>query len=142
MKMPETLNARIALARGWRRVSYDDETQKELFYWVSSNGIMQAKPPDHVGTLAGVAELMAKLNEHAEEDRQYWWWGQNVHPLVDAPKDAFICIRHGIYNLFLEPWFSSDPDRPGDCVGMAYLSVFGKESDARVAAQASMETPT
>lgn len=124
MPAPNTLNARIAIAKGW---TWQD---CKWFAWHDSKGRL-GEPPDFVGTLAGLAGLMRELNEHAKKDRQYWWWSQNAYHLVDAPRDAFICVRHGLYAdaHFLVPWFWSPDDRPGDCVGKAWLSEIGEETD-------------
>ena len=117
------LNDRIAIAKGW---TWQDD---KWFPWHNATGGL-ATLPDYVGTLEGVAGMLRELNERAKANDQYWWWGVNVRRLVDAPRNAFICVRHGIaeHTLFLVPWFWSPDDRPGDCVGAAYMFVFGKEA--------------
>ena len=123
MPAPNDLNSRIALRKGWKLRPADYPYRPTL--WQKPDGTVAVFVPDYVGTLKGMAGMMQELNEHAKAYGQYWWWGQNSYRLVDAPRDSFICVRHGLvaHTLFLVPWFWSDPKRPGDCVGDAYLSV-------------------
>ena len=146
MPVPDTLNARIALAKGWTWhekivgrgwVRYGHVKDGADFstripsetHWLSP----QSEPAvlfDWVGTLRGVAELMRELNEHARERAQYWMWGHEASPLWSHDKGYFCgkMNRATSEGQYLKG-FLSPIDRPGDCVGKAYLSVFGKESD-------------
>ncbi len=126
MAVPDTLNARIAIAKGWMWI---EDVAPGEWHWRSPTQKAYYHPPLFVDALAGVAELMRELNVKARKDEQYWWWGQNAKRLVDAPRDAFICVRHGValHTLFLIPWFWSPKGHPGDCIGDAWLAVFEKE---------------
>ena len=119
-----SLNDRIALAKGWR---HTEKPLKALWfgylgrkspkfapltYWRNPEG-EPAIRPDFVGTLEGVAGLMRELGSE-------WDWGW------DSMKRW--CCWHGFDYRFADLVFFSPADCPGDCVGDAWLSVFGKEN--------------
>ncbi len=142
MPAPDTLNARIALAKGWtveRERALDLRGQPIVWkgqeaykdYWHDSDGQYKGhESPDWVSMPKGVAELMAELNDHAKADNEYWVWGQNARHLINGPRNGYYCAKHGLYDnaMYLKS-FCSDKNHPGDCIGDAWLSVFGKESD-------------
>lgn len=119
MPIPESLNARIAVAKGW---TWREDT---VLIW-GNFGEMQAlrshwrnpydKPaicPDYVDTLEGVAELMKDL----DETQRWFSWGYNIYT------HRYVCIEDDTEVA------SSPEERPGDCAGKAWMSVFGKESN-------------
>ena len=134
---PSDRNARIALAKGWRRVSYDDERIKDAqgnflyFYWGSSSGIMQAELPDWAGTLQGIAELLRELQENQYRKEKAlrripdillrWSWRY-------VPQEREYACEFRNQSGYRHTSFTSPVDHPGDCVVDAYLSVFEKVS--------------
>jgi len=138
MPAANDLNDHIAEAKGWtwseERLSfvkgYDGAFSTAPRFntnWRNPEG-KPALRPDFTGTLEGVSGMLRELNARAGY-RQYWVWGVNTKGLIDAPRDAYYCARHGTasHNMYLES-FWSPPDCPGDCVGEAYMSVLGKEA--------------
>ena len=113
MPAPTDRNALIALAKGWHRVSYDDERLKDAqgeflyFYWISSSGVMQAELPDYVGTLKGVAGMMHELKDwNLKPCGSGWLYWRTV-----PEKTHFV-----------------PQNDPGRCVGEVWLSEIGKEA--------------
>ena len=111
MAVPETLNARIALAKGW---TWQDV---KWFAWHDPKDRL-GTPPDYVGTLKGVAGLMKQMGSD-------WGWGwyfgswvcfEKNHKTLDEGRELLV--------------FFSPEDNPFHCVGDAWLSVFGEESNA------------
>ncbi len=85
--------------------------------------------PDFTNTLEGVAGMMWELNEHQKTNplpflanyRWSWKW---------VPEEsAYLCKKADGGGSWEYPLCYSPKDRPGDCVGDAYMSVFGKEAD-------------
>lgn len=137
MTVPDSLNARIALAKGWtwhketllyevRTGSYKDHpslivTETGQTHWKDATGIAR-RLPDWVGTLAGVAELMRELEHEATIQHGDCW-----NLTYNWPMQQWEYWRYGAdHNV---ETYTSPDDRPGDCVADAWLSVFGKESD-------------
>ncbi|HUV93894.1 MAG TPA: hypothetical protein VMX14_03570 [Anaerolineae bacterium] len=134
MPRPNDRNARIALAMGWTWdekpwlrtkpgaiPQYDkwldeDLIEKEITHWLNPEG-KPAMRPDYVGTLEGVAGLMRELGHH-------WKWGWNGF--------EWVCFRELSYDpddpYDPDEWFRSPDDRPGYCIGDAWMSVFGNEA--------------
>ena len=77
--------------------------------------------PDFVGTLEGVSGMMREMNEQggAMRDALVWRWGWN------ESWGEYVCHGRRLSDLRIDLGhiFSSPEDRPGDCVGDAYLSV-------------------
>lgn len=140
MSVPDSLNSRIALAKAWtvkREPALDLRGEvivwkgQELYKdsWYDSEGHYRGHdPPDWVGTLKGVAELMRELNEH-EKAKGGWLanfrWGWRWVP----EKSAYLCHKADGGGTWEHPLCYSPEDHPFDCIGAAWLSVFGKESD-------------
>lgn len=91
-----------------------------------------ATPTDYTGTLEGVAGLMRELQQ--EQDRQdslkpylhmdggaIWFW--RYFPR----RKEYLCMSENELDHICYVGFASPEDRPGDCVGEAWLSVCGKE---------------
>jgi len=117
MMVTDTLNSRIALCKG---LTYEGRPNwhSTVRAWFRPDGTYQGKVPDYVGTLAGVAELMRELNElrNQNDDRRFFWWRYNAYV------EEYQCgCEH------LEIIARSSRHRPGDCVGEAWLSMFGKK---------------
>lgn len=131
MACPETLNTRIAFSKEW---TYGEElhiSSREMGYmpthWCNPEGT-PATRPDFTGTLEGVAGMMSNLNSRAGE---CWVW------MVDAEGETGTqymqenpahCFRIDSSAPLHGPRFDSPADRPGDCVGEAWMSVFRKEA--------------
>lgn len=117
------INDRIAKAKGWkveRKDALDLHGQPLVWKgqecyredWYDPDGQYQGdRPPDFTGTLKGLAGMLRELGGH-------WVWGWGA--------DELVCSRGE--NCGSDEYFCSPPDRPGDCVGDAYMSVFGKET--------------
>ena len=145
-----SLNDRIALAKGWRRACYRQRTphpnrcEKELGPWCETCPLNSwaewidpaGKPtirPDFVGTLEGLAGLMRELNQKTFP-HCYWTWGYDPNPDWFPGWNRYVdegCVGQELGRYYVERGtqntsvinFESPPDRPGDCVGEAYLSV-------------------
>jgi len=140
MPAPTDLNARIALANGWVRVcsrtwlcdsigckKEEGEACQVCDYsredWTDPEG-QKDDPPDYVGTMGGVAGMMRELNEAAKPD---WWdWAYFAGDSELLRKRYYVVRRTPTYEVLAV--FKSPSDRPGDCVGDAWLSVFEKEA--------------
>jgi len=138
---PNDRNSRIALAKRWRRACYRQRTphpnrcERELGPWCETCPLnvweewidpagKPAKCPDFVGTLGGVAGMMRELNEAAKPD---WWdWAYFAGDSELLRKRYYVVRRTPTYEVLAV--FKSPSDRPGDCVGDAWLSVFEKEA--------------
>ena len=100
--MPDDINDRIALAKGWK-------WRPKAQMYVSPNGSLYADAvPNYVGTLEGVSGMLRELGPK-------WVWGWDG---IDM-----ICYREP--NPSLGEWFTSSVTCPGDCVGEAYMSIKG-----------------
>ena len=120
------INDRIAIAEGW-------EWRPKAQMYVSPNGSLYADAvPDFTGTLEGVAGMMREL--------RHWhlswvtldatWhmlpvWRERV---ARHGAGAWVCKRYRDGIGVADDFFASAFERPGDCVGEARLSVFGKEA--------------
>lgn len=113
----------IAKAMGW---TWDDELVKALWFgylgrplpkftplthWRNPEG-KPAVRPDFIGTLGGVAGMLRILGPE-------WSWGWDG--------TQYVC-RQDEEDAWPAKEFFSPSDCPGDCVGEAYMSVFGKEA--------------
>jgi len=124
MSATTDLNSRIALAKGWTWheesffLAPDFGTLPELrTHWLVPilDGERYAEPgipPDYVGTLEGLAGLMREMAEAG----RYCSWGYDIHTRM------YNCIEDTEF-FDDELMAESPPDRPGDCVGEAYLSM-------------------
>ena len=121
--MTSDLNERIALAKGW---TWSQETIAMLglaiplwpiprTHWRDSEG-HPAIRPDYVGTLEGITGLLRELYEATDKVLEVLLilFNDGVQCALDTVSSG---ERH-----FWAPW-----ERWGDCVGEAWLSVFGKE---------------
>ena len=127
MPAPNDRNARIALANGWTvksRPALDLRGQPVIWKhvsaykdaWYTPDGQYHGDMPrDFVGTLEGVAWMLQKLNTNTD-DVWRWWYNKRYQ--------EWWCTWAWQIPLA----YRSPDDRPGDCVGDAYLSVFGKEA--------------
>lgn len=130
MPAPTDLNSRIALAKGW---TWDDEVLYFLTkapvpfhirsmeeypgdynttHWVNPKR-EPAMRPDFVGTLEGMSGMLWELGEE---------W--TLHP--DPPNRWLLWRDEFVYGIVQT--FDSPREKLGDCVGDAYMSVFGKEA--------------
>ena len=117
MTVPNGINDRIALARGWTFHEWYEEggvpgSRREAplhTHWRNPSRQI-AMRPDFVGTLEGVAGMLKELGPE-------WDWGWTGI--------EYDCSR-GL-NCGPDEYFCSPEDRPGDCVGEAWLSIFEKE---------------
>ena len=121
------LNDRIAKAKGWRW----SEVPSLIAPYQSVDGLTtfrssvpthwynpKAEPafrPDFANTVEGVTGMLRELGPK-------WVWGWDGIGMV--------CQRGAHPNL--REWFTSSVSRPADCVGSAWLSVFGKEAVSAV----------
>lgn len=129
MPAPNDLNDRIAKAKGWTYHEWYEEaglpeTRSEIplhTHW--RNPSYQIAPrPDFTGALRGVAGMLRELNEHEHKDRitsYSLYWSLPEHKWFVMEKAHLTDVT---YNIWWSP-----KDRPGDCVGEAWMSVFGKE---------------
>lgn len=117
------LNDRIARAKGYThegRLNWHPVVRA----WFRPDGTYQGKVPDFTGTLEGVAGMLRELNEKAYPNT--WAWTYEARWPGETLSECYAMT-------LIEPWghgttdFVSPVDRPGDCVGDAYMSVFGKE---------------
>ena len=129
MPAPTDRNARIALATGWTWheedffLAPDFGSVPELrTHWLApiakgERYAVPGTPPDYVGTLEGVSEMLRGLND----------WERSIGSIkrwyITHVPNGFTCQRR----IGVEVWESYTSKEPGDCVGDAYLSVFGKE---------------
>ena len=142
MPAPDTLNARIALVKGWTWHEEPLRTRDPARYeaglrephWVATNGLPWPRP-DFVGTLDGIAGLMRELQEeqarknearlYCTDARLVWSWTYLPH------RKEYVCILENEDGYEYEG-FVSPIDHPGDCVGDAWMSEKGKEDDNEV----------
>ena len=143
MPAPTDRNDRIALAKEWKWVEFPSL----IAPYHSVDGLTsfrssvpthwynpEAEPamrPDFVGTLEGVSGMLRELNEHAKAHGQHWVWSYDDDAWPNHDYDrCYYCAKQGlsIHKSQPLPVFLSPDDRPGNCVGDAYLSAFGKEA--------------
>ena len=107
------INDRIAKAKGWRWDEHHSYMCGTGTYatWINPEGY-GVDHPNYISTLEGVAGLMRELGPD-------WAWHHHF--------DSWTCFELSLRPTALR--FRSPDDRPGDCVGEAYVSVFGKEAD-------------
>ena len=135
--MTTDLNDRIALAKGWTvkiRPGIDPYTGQQVIWkgvpverhdWRNPDGQYQGHCPlNFTGTLEGMAGMMRELNERAVKAGNLWDW--QWHPWQRCYRIRLIEIATG---QLIHRGFDSRDDHPGDCVGEAYISVFGKDKD-------------
>ena len=137
MPAPTDHNARIVLAKGWTWHKHDfflapdfGNVPELRTHWLDSQG-EPAMLPDFASTLKGVAGMMRELIRHAKAHDEYWVWGYDDDAWPNHDYDrCYYCAKQGlsIHKSQPLPVFLSPEDRPGHCVGDAYLSVFGKEA--------------
>lgn len=130
------LNTRIALAMGWRverRPALDFRGQPIVWRgqecykedWYDPDGQYKGHhPPDSVGTLEGATGMLRDLNEtvSSPEHRWVWGWSKELQCYFCELMDG-----HGGTDVS----YDSAKDKPGDCVGEAYLAehLFGSLRD-------------
>ena len=102
------LNDRIAKAKGWKPRPADYPYRPAL--WEKPDGAVTVSRPDFTGTLEGATGMLRELGPDWD-----WNW--------DGTK--WVCSR-GL-NCGPDEYFWSSIDHPGDCLGEAWMSVFGKE---------------
>ena len=130
-----TINDRIAIAKGW---TYGEElriSSRKMGYvpthWCNPEG-KPAMRPDFTGTLEGATGMLRELQEAQHRKKKalrrrpdvYLHWSWRYVPqekVYDCDLRNQSGYRHRV--------FESPVDRPGHCVGEAYMSVFGKEAD-------------
>jgi len=117
------INDRIAKAKGWTWEWCHFEIEEDHAVWVNPDGYA-AMRPDYVGTLEGVAGLMRELQSQRRPVSQ-WTWYWNDRKRCFAMRHA--AWRRRPFRRQVHAVFYSPKDRPSDCVGRAWLSVFGKE---------------
>lgn len=129
MPAPTDLNSQIALRKGW---TWDEQGESvtyqvgimwadDIAHWQDPEGRWAMGVPDYVGTLEGVAGMLRELNELRDQsgDRRWFWWSYSPY------LNEYQCGTE-LFRLF--PILArSNKDRPGDCVGDAWLSEHGKE---------------
>lgn len=133
--MTSEINDRIAKVKGWRLSEwYEDsgvpgtrsKTPLHTHWYNPAKELEIAGPPDFTSTLSGVAGMLRELHGWM------WYWirlddarpGSPMHKrIMEYGIGAFVCRRGLQVDFFLSPL-----ERPGDCVGEAYMSVFGKEA--------------
>lgn len=113
------LNDRIAIAKGWRwkKLLATVRGYEALgTHWRNPKG-RPALRPDFTGTLEGVAGMLWELGnwEWLPTTKERAWY----LPRRDEITENWICMPHQRDR----PMFISGLDRPGDCVGDAYLSM-------------------
>ena len=127
MPAPNDRNDRIALAKGWR---WQPASVIELNppgeinfactdHWIDVEGNIRSDVPDFVGTLEGVSGMLWELGNWEwlpMTKERAWWLPQSIQ---DQITEHFICLPH----QRIQPIFISPVDRPGDCVGEAWLSM-------------------
>ena len=137
-----SLNDRIALAKGWR---HTEKPLKALWfgylgrkspkftpltYWLNPKG-KPAIRPDYVGTLEGVSGLLLELNKPcsiwAKTRRWLWYWDRLAKKFV-CQEELYVWGASPAFRIQKGCQFWSPDNRPGDCVGNAWLSVFEKEA--------------
>lgn len=112
--MTTDLNDRIAIAKGWARIVTGNQLAGVFIFWRNPEG-KSAHRPNFVGTLEGLAGMLRELYEHDS----LWEIG-----FITINDGLQCCLyrKDGSDRYYWAPW-----SRLGDCVGEAYLSVFGKE---------------
>ena len=142
MPAPNDRNSRIALAKRWTYHAIAvccaqacSVWEPDIYtHWSDPSGTYR-ELPDYVGTVEGLAGLMRELQQ--EQDRR-----DNLNPYVHmdggaiwfwryfARRKEYLCISENEFDRTYHAGFSSPEDRPGDCVGEAYLSMFEAAADA------------
>jgi len=133
MPAPNDRNSRIALAKGWTFHEWYEEagrpeTRSETplhTHWRNPSYEI-AEPRDYVGTLKGVAGLMRELQATRKPMSQWaWYWNDKKQRFVmrHAAWLRRFPFRRQIHAIFYSP-----KDRPGNCVGQAWLSMFEEEA--------------
>lgn len=127
--MTTALNDRIAEAQGWRRTVTGNKLKGVFIFWRNPEG-KPAIRPDFTGTLEGLAGMMRELQEdqHRKEKALlrrpdvylHWSWRY-------VPQEKVYACDLRNQSGYRHRTFDSPDDRPGDCVGEAYMSVFDKE---------------
>lgn len=131
------LNDRIAKAKGWTRVAASKEKPAQHWpdgfiwmfpHWLDVNGRPHGHVPDFTGTLEGVAGLMRELQQKQDridernpycsiDGRSVWSWRYLTH------RKQYFCTCKNAITQTEYAGFTSPDDRPGDCVGEAYLTM-------------------
>ena len=129
MPAPSDRNSRIALVKGWTYIPLADRVgsfvQRFGTGWRNPKG-EPATRPDFTGTLEGVAGLLRQLQEdqHRKEKALrrrpdvylHWSWRY-------VPQEKIYACDLRNQSGYRHRSFDSPDDRPGDCVGEAYMSV-------------------
>lgn len=140
MTILSDINDRIAERKGWtwdtetaylltkppvpfRVLAMNEPHEYETTRWVNPEG-KPAVCPDFTGTLEGMSGLLWELGPQ-------WAWGPWYGGWNNQP-NVWTCFEknHQVLDEGRESHsFFSSKDRPGDCVGKAWLSIFGKDSE-------------
>lgn len=126
--MTRAINDRIALAKGWTWTGHLSPLPEQCNYyseWLNPRGRVDFRP-DFVGTLEGVAGMMRELNER-EQPPMYWTWGYCPLEETVPQSPCYIVTRH-YGQVYCTVRAHSNPDRPADCIGEAWMSEIGKEA--------------
>ena len=132
MPAPSDRNARIALAKGWTVKSnpaLDLRGQPIIWKgmpaykhaWYTPGGKYHGDTsPDYVGTLEGVAGMMRELQARRRPMSQWaWYWNDRKQRF----EMRYAAWRRSLFRRQVLAVFHSPSDRPGDCVGDAYLAM-------------------
>ena len=149
MSVPTDLNSEIALAEGWTWVEElyiqikpiatphygrwldEDLIEKETTHWLSPDG-KPAMCPNYVGTTEGIAMMLQKLHYW----HMYWVAVADTWHMLTTPREkvtrhgagAWICKRYRDGIGVADDFFTSPFEKPGHCVGEAYLAKLRKEA--------------
>lgn len=133
------INDRIALARGWtwhtEAMCYAQSNRvwvpDSYTHWTDPTDIIK-ECPDFVGTLEGVNGMLRELQEdqyrkekallRPPDVRLHWSWRY-------VPQEKVYACDLRNQSGYRHRGFESPDDRPSDCVGEAWMSVFGKDSE-------------
>jgi len=135
MTAPNDLNDRIAKAKGWTWIAREPvietgwgrldlrQLSPDVGEWRDPRGQVDFRP-DFTGTLKGLAGLMQELQSRRKPMSQWaWYWNERKQRFVMR----YAWFRRRLFRRQIHATFYSPKDRPGDCVGEAWLSVFEKE---------------
>ena len=114
----DLLNARIARLKGWSQYGSPDDVTK---CWQDEKGTIRDLP-NWTGTLDGIKVLMRELQENASPGT-HWFWGWYI------PTQLFEVGLLAGRTLYTVGEFHSPFEKPGECVGMAYVSMKEKKEE-------------
>ena len=131
--MTTDLNDNIAIAKGWAYEDVEYHIGGPFIdrQWINPEG-EPAMRPDFTGTIEGVAGMMRELNKpRSIWDKTHRWsfyWDRLAKEFVCEEK-IYVPEAGPAFRIQTGRSFFSPGDRPGDCEGEAWLSVFGKDED-------------